>query len=117
VGGNGTDTLVFAGSDLRLDLTDRAIRVESIEIVDLRGSGPNRLQLDDAAVRRLPQTRPGLPSGLAKTLVVLADGDDELRFDASGYDLIGSNAGRDVYRKVDGFYGVEISPGVTLSPP
>jgi hypothetical protein len=115
--GNGIDTLTFSGSDISLDLSDRALRVESIEIVDIRGSGPNRLRLDDAAVRRLPQTRPGLPAGLAKTLIVLADADDELRFDASGYDLIGSNAGRDVYRKLDSFYGVEISPGVTLSSP
>ncbi len=117
VGGNGTDTLRFRGSNISLDLSDTAIRIESIEIVDIRGDGANRLLFDDAAVRRLPQTRAGLPSGLAKTLVVLADAQDEVRFDPSGYELIGSNAGRDVYRKSGAFYGIEISPGVTLRAP
>ena len=117
VGGNGIDTLAFDGAGLSLDLRDRALRVESIEIIDVRGGGDNTLILDDAAVRRLPQTRAGLQAGLAKALVVLADAGDVLRFDTTGYDIVGSNAGRDVYSKSGAFYGVEISPGVTLSPP
>jgi len=117
VGGNGIDTLAFDGAGLSLDVRDRALRVESIEIVDVRGSGDNTLVLDDAAVRRLPQTRAGLPAGMAKTLIVLADAGDTVRFDAAGYEIIGSNAGRDVYRKTDASYGIEISPGVTLSAP
>jgi hypothetical protein len=117
VGGNGTDTLSFAGSNISLDLRDRAIRVESIEIIDIRGSGDNTLFLDDAAVRRLPETRAGLPAGLAKTLVVLADAADQVRFDASAYALIGSNAGRDVYQKSGTFYGIEVSPDATLAAP
>jgi hypothetical protein len=116
-GGNGSDTLAFEGAGLSLDLRDRALRVESIEIVDMRGSGDNALYLDDAAVRRLPQTRAGLPGGLAKTLVVLADAGDTLYFDTSGYAVIGSNAGRDVYQKVGAFYGLEVSPGVRLASP
>ena len=116
-GGNGIDTLAFEGGGLSLDLRDRALRVESIEIIDVRGSGDNTLLLDDAAVRRLPGSRPALQAGLAKILVVLGDAGDAVRFDTTGYDIIGSNAGRDVYRKTGAFYGVEISPGVALTPP
>lgn len=116
-GGNGTDTLAFEGAGLSLDLRDRALRVESIEVVDVRGSGDNTLFLDDAAVRRLPATRAGVPGGLAKTLVVLADEGDTVYFDSAGYSVIGSNAGRDVYQKTGAFYGLEVSPGVDLTPP
>jgi hypothetical protein len=116
-GGNGTDSLAFDGAGLSLDLRERALRVESIEVVDVRGSGDNTLWLDDAAVRRLPQTRAGLPGGLAKTLVVLADVGDSIYFDTTSYAVIGSNAGRDVYQKTGALYGLEVSPGVSLAPP
>jgi hypothetical protein len=65
----------------------------------------------------LPATRAGLPGGLAKTLVVLADAGDTLFFDSAGYAVIGSNAGRDVYQKTGALYGLEVSPGVLQTPP
>jgi hypothetical protein len=89
-------------------------RLSSIEIIDLVNVSPSRLRLDDGSVRRLPQARPGLPAGLVKTLVVLGDVGDEVRLDASDCDVVGNDAGRDVYRERGAFYGLELAPRVAL---
>jgi Ca2+-binding RTX toxin-like protein len=53
-GGNGTDTLALSGTGLVLDLTGHlaATKVESIERIDLTGSGGNTLKIDQAAFLR-----------------------------------------------------------------
>ena len=80
-GGAGRDTLVLAGANLSLDLTGPGNGgVDSVELVDLSGSGGNTLVLDALAVFDLTQEREG---GIA-TLDVLGDGDDRL-------ELLGSN--------------------------
>ncbi|MEO1995061.1 MAG: LamG-like jellyroll fold domain-containing protein, partial [Planctomycetaceae bacterium] len=51
LGGNGTDTLVLAGSGLTLDLTTLADnRIVDIEEIDITGTGANTLTLDASAV-------------------------------------------------------------------
>ena len=72
-GGAGQDSLVLDGSDLALDLRGAGNGgVDSVEVFDLSGAGPNRLVLDALAVFDLTEERAG---GIA-TLDVLGDGDD-----------------------------------------
>jgi len=72
-GGAGRDTLVLAGANLSLDLTGAGNGgVDSVEVVDLSGTGGNTLVLDALAVFDLTEERDG---GIA-TLDVLGDADD-----------------------------------------
>lgn len=54
-GGGGFDCLGLLGDDLPLDLTDSALadRFSGIEMIDMRGSGDNRLSLDGDAVLQI----------------------------------------------------------------
>ena len=54
-GGAGFDRLGLLGEDLPLDLTDSALadRFSGIEMIDMRGSGDNRLSLDGHAVLQI----------------------------------------------------------------
>lgn len=119
-GGPGFDTLRFAGAGLTLDLRgdapDGSPCVESIEHIDLRGSGDNTLLLDDAAVRRLPHNRAGSPAGLARTLVLSGNTGDRVNIDLTGYRAGPSNAGRDVWLRDGGVYGLEATPGLIVAP-
>jgi hypothetical protein len=113
-GGGGIDTLRVAGDGASLDLSSLVPRLTSIEVIDLTNGAATSLTLDDRSVRRLPRARAGLPAGLVKTLIVLGDPGDELRFDASGYEVAGSAGGRSVYRKTGAFYGIEVAAGVEI---
>ena len=84
-GGTGRDSLVLAGANLSLDLTGAGNGgVDSVEVVDLSGTGANTLVLDALAVFDLTEERNG---GIA-SLDVLGDADDRLElrnsFTASG---------------------------------
>ncbi len=114
-GGRGTDTL-RAGSDVReIDLRVRG-RYESIEIVDVRGNGPQRVLLDDTALRQLPQNHSGFAFDMARKLSVLGDAEDTLEFDLEGYSARGANGGRAVYGRDGVYYGLEISQGLRVQP-
>lgn len=68
-GGTGVDTLRLDGKEITLDLTTIADnRIESIEAIDLTGSGPNALRLDVVEVLNI--------SGQSNTLTVFRDEDD-----------------------------------------
>jgi len=110
-GGDGFDTLRFSGAGLELDLRGGAAGVEGIEHIDLRGGGDDTLWLDDLAVRR-----PGLPGGLARTLVLSGNAGDRVLFDLTGYSPGPSNAGRDVWLRDGGVYGLEATPGLIEAP-
>ena len=115
-GGSSADTLRFAGADLSLDLRGGA-RVTSVESIDLTGSGDNTLLLDDAAVRRVPQNRSGLPGGLRRSLVLRGDPGDRVVLDLSLYPLQTTrNAGRDVWVRDGAVYGLEATPGLIVPP-
>ena len=76
-GGTGRDTLVLAGADLSLDLTGAANGgVDSVEVVDLSGTGANTLVLDALAVFDLTEERDGGIAGLD----VLGGADDRVEF-------------------------------------
>jgi hypothetical protein len=118
-GGNGRDTLVVTGHGRHIDLASERAHFESIEVIDLRGDGPNTLRLDDAAVRRIPQNHAGFAFGLAHTLSVLGDPDDQLQMDLRGYDVVNGREGRAVYARVDGsyYYGLEVSQALPIAMP
>lgn len=79
-GGNGTDTLALTGSGLVLDLTGTPRpRIDSIEIIDLTGSGNNVLILNDLALFRLSEMR----AGGEATLIVKGNAGD--RVEALGF--------------------------------
>lgn len=115
-GGNGRDTLRVLGRDITLDLRQRSLRFESIEVIDLAGCGDNTLILDARAVRRLPQSRPDAPANLAKTLVVHGDQGDRILVDSTGFEETSGNAGRIVYQRTGAFYGLEVSPRIAVLP-
>ncbi|MGC5198515.1 integrin alpha, partial [Aphanothece microscopica] len=57
-GGNGTDTLAIGGADVTLDLTANPMpRIDSVERIDLTGSGDNILVIDRLAVLALTEQR------------------------------------------------------------
>lgn len=72
-GGRGTDTLALAGSGLTLDLTgSTGRRLDSIEAIDLTGSGNNRLIVSERAIANLTEARSG---GDARLIVTGNAGD------------------------------------------
>jgi hypothetical protein len=116
-GGGGVDTLRLPPGQATLDAASLVPRLASIEVIDLANDAPSTLLLDDRSVRRLPRTRPGLPAGLVKTLIVLGDAGDQVRFDASDYEPAGNIAEHSVYRKRGALYGLELAAGVELVAP
>ena len=74
-GGTGQDTLVLDGAGLSLDLREPGNGgVDSVEVIDLSGTGANNLVLDAQAVFDLTEERAG---GIA-TLDVLGDANDRV---------------------------------------
>ena len=81
VGGNGMDTLRLDGSGITLDLTTIADnRITGVELIDIRGSSPNTMILDQQEVLNL--------SNESNTLMVLASADDTVNI-GSGWTLDG----------------------------
>jgi FG-GAP repeat/Bacterial Ig domain len=115
-GGHGTDTLRIGQAASVLDLTLLG-RYESIEVIDVRGAGPNVVLLDETALRRIPQNHLGLAYGLARRLTVLGDAEDVLRFDLAGFTRRGGSAGRIVWGREGRYYGLEVSQALRVVAP
>jgi hypothetical protein len=115
-GGNGVDTLRAGSLTPIVDLRQSS-RYQSIEIIDVRGDGPQHVLLDDASLRRIPQNHQGFAYSLARSLTVLGDAEDTLEFDMSGFRSRGGSAGRVVYGKDGVYYGLEISQEMSISTP
>jgi hypothetical protein len=107
-GGHGNDTLKVGSSTRTLDLTQPG-RYQSLEVIDVRGDGPQDVLLNDAAVRRLPENQAGSSFGLARRLIVRGDAEDHLHFDATGYAELGPTPGGRVYGRTGAHYGLEVS--------
>jgi hypothetical protein len=114
-GGHGNDTLRAGSQTPVVDLRARG-RWESIEVIDVRGGGPHRVLLDEVALRRIPENQQGFAFSLARRLTVLGDAEDTLELEATGFQPRGGNAGRTVYGKAGVYYGLELSPEMTLIP-
>ena len=81
-GGRGTDTLALSGSGLTLDLTTTPRpRIDSVEIVDLAGSGNNSLILNRLAVQNLTEVR---ADGVA-TVRITGNAGDTVSLSDSGW--------------------------------
>jgi hypothetical protein len=115
-GGHGTDTLRVGSTTRVLDLTLPG-RYQSLEIIDVRGAGPQEILLDDAALRRIPENQFGFSFGLARRLTILGDGEDTVRFDRTGFSERGVNAGRLVYGRDGAYYGLEVSRALQIQAP
>ncbi|WP_439597290.1 VCBS domain-containing protein [Falsiroseomonas sp.] len=117
-GGNGTDTLAITGSGVTLDLTVNPMpRIESIERIDLTGSGANTLVIDRLAVLGLTEAR---TNGVA---IVTVDGDsgDLLRFTESSWTDRGALVeGATTYRRfvsTDGSAELRVAEAVAVQAP
>ena len=115
-GGTGRDTLVLTGPGLSLDLTHASaagVDVDSVEVLDLSGTGADRLVLDALAVFDLTEERDG---GMA-ILDVLGDADDMVDLSVGNFifDSTETEAGTnyDVYR--DGNAEVRVQDGVSVT--
>ena len=115
-GGTGRDTLVLTGPGLSLDLTHASaagVDVDSVEVLDLSGTGADRLVLDALAVFDLTEERDG---GMA-ILDVLGDADDMVDLSVGNFifDSTETEAGTtyDVYR--DGNAQVRVQDGVSVT--
>ena len=88
-GGRGTDTLALAGTGLSLDLTSSiSRRLDSIEVIDLTGTGNNSLIVSELAIYRITEER----SGGEATLIVegnAGDSVDAQDFIVSGTQVVG----------------------------
>ena len=88
-GGTGSDTLALSGADLTLDLTTTPRpRIDSIETIDLSGSGDNSLIVDRLAILEITETR---ANGEA-TLIVNGNAGDSVTaadFVANGTQVVG----------------------------
>ncbi|MFO6428586.1 tandem-95 repeat protein [Erythrobacter sp. W302b] len=74
-GGHGFDTLSLDGAGLTLDLTTRpGPRLDSIEAIDLTGTGNNRLIVDAQGIARLSDAR----SDGKTTLIVMGNAGDQI---------------------------------------
>ena len=114
-GGTGNDTLVLAVSDLSLDLTGAGnADVDSVEVLDLSGTGADTLVLHALAVFDLTEER---DDGMA-SLDVLGDADDTV--DLSGANFVADSSTEteagttyNVYR--DGNAEVRVQDGVSVT--
>jgi len=116
-GGGGTDTLELRSAGLTLDLTDPlvAAKLESIERIDLTGTGNNTLVIDQAAVLG----GLGAVSGGKHTLVVTGEFGDKVQFAESGWAFAESVMEGDVTfdRWVLGDAEVLVRSGLAGTPP
>ncbi|MEO0607916.1 MAG: integrin alpha, partial [Pseudomonadota bacterium] len=80
-GGHGSDTLVFNGTGLVLDMTTYTQRIDRIETIDLTGSGANSLTLDKLSLLDLSEaTAVGVT-----TLTVRGDAGDTVTLSDTGW--------------------------------
>ena len=115
-GGTGRDTLVLDGAGLSLDLTGAGhAGVDSVEVLDLSGTGASTLVLDALAVFDLTEERAG---GVA-SLDVRGDADDRVDLGGSPFALTGTvtedGTTYTVYR--DGNAQVRVEAGVQVQIP
>jgi VCBS repeat-containing protein len=112
-GGRGTDTLALAGTGLNLDLIKNPRpRLDSIEVIDLTGTGNNSVILDELAVIELTEERRG---GEA-TIIINGDAGDvvkTLRFTANGTQVIDGTT-YNLYES--GNANILVAPSVTVAP-
>jgi VCBS repeat-containing protein len=74
-GGRGTDTLALAGTGLSLNLTiTPRPRLDSIEVIDLTGTGNNSLTVNERAIYQITEER----SGGEATLIVEGNAGDSV---------------------------------------
>jgi hypothetical protein len=132
-GGNGVDTIQPNGTgywsieregpsavaDQEYFVRYLALRASSIEHIDLSLAAGSIVYLDDESIRRLPQSRPGLPFGLAKSLIITGSSEDTVSADLNlaEYEFMGMNETRRVYKRIGAFYGLEVSSEIVLQAP
>jgi len=81
-GGRGIDTLALSGSGLTLDLTTTPHpRIDSVEVIDLTGTGDNSLTLNRLAVQNLTEVR---ADGVA-TVRITGNAGDTVSLSDSGW--------------------------------
>ena len=114
-GGTGTVTVAIGGSGITLDLTVNPMpRIESVERIDLTGSGANTLVLDRLAVLALTEQR----SAGVTILTVDGNAGDTLRFGETAWTNAGTTVADGVtytrYVSVDGSAEVRVAAAVTV---
>ncbi|WP_301750354.1 tandem-95 repeat protein [uncultured Erythrobacter sp.] len=115
-GGHGFDTLGLDGTGLTLDLTTRpGPKQDSIEAIDLTGTGNNRLIVDAQSIARLSDAR----SDGKTTLIVMGNEGDEI--DAIDFVLAGSEVidgvAYNVFEQGNARLLAEVGVAVTVNNP
>ena len=109
-GGTGFDTLALAGSGLHLDLGTRGNEeIQSIEALDITGSGANQLTLNQLDVIALSEQ--------TNRVIVYGDGDDDIDlfgdFGAAGADVFDGTT-FDVYNSAASEASVWVEQGLNV---
>ncbi len=117
-GGNGTDTLALTGTGQVLDLTTiLPAEIQSIEVIDLTGTGNNSLYIDQLAVFDLTEER----SNATAVITVNGDAGDVVNFSEAAWitssTVIVNTVTYDVYLNGDAQVNVEQGVTVTIGPP
>jgi hypothetical protein len=115
-GGRGTDTLALSGSGQSLDLTGPgAAGVNSVEIIDLTGTGNNTVILNRLAVQNLTEER----AGGVTMLTVRGNAGDTVSFTEAGWtqgaNIVDGTVNYALY--ANGNTNVRVELGVGVSAP
>jgi len=113
-GGNGDDTLALAGTGLVLDLRlATPTKLESIETIDLTGSGNNTLVVDQLSVFHLTEQR----VGGSEIVHVRGNAGDTVQFTDVGWGFEGTivEGGTTWDRYIDGNAELRIQHGVAAT--
>ena len=115
-GGHGFDTLSLDGAGLTLDLTTRpGPKLDSIEAIDLTGTGNNRLIVDAQGIARLSDAR---SAGKTTLIVIGNDGDqiDAIDFVRTGTEVI-AGVTYNVFEQGNSRLLAELGVAVTVNNP
>ena len=115
-GGGGKDTLALAGAGVHLNLTTLAGRLQSIEVIDIGGTGDNELTLSAQNLIDLSASGSiGVNGNTGNTIYVSGNAGDTVHL-SGGHWVDGAVAGQ-LHKYTQGNAVILIGTGITIDAP